>query len=183
MKRKYYSVVPAGSGKLLFSHWAAGSGYNRNLKNLSCLIALACRSGKRDSPLTSSASAIPLDVISGVPRLIICSPLIQTVPSSAFTDTSVFVVLPFLLCVLYRCRLTKSSFTEPYYMGCGMPKGIRSCAPQIFALHQFSKHHRVGSHLFKNVKELIAFSNSQQTRWRSTSLSISSFLRRTVRSN
>ena len=89
----------------------------------------------------------------------------------------------FLLCVLCRCRLTKSSFIEPYYMGCGIPKGIRSCAPQIFALHQFSKHHRVGSHLFKNVKELIAFSNSQQTRWRSTSLSISSFLRRTVRSN
>lgn len=64
----------------------------------------------------------------------------------------------FLLCMLCHCRLTKNSFTEPYYMGCGMPKGIRSCAPQIFALHQFSKHHRVGSHLFlKNVKELIAF--------------------------
>ena len=63
-------------------------------------------------------------------------------------DTGVFAVLPFLLCMLCHCRLTKNSFTEPHYMGCGMPKGIRSCAPQIFALHQFSKHHRVGSHLF-----------------------------------
>lgn len=116
MKRKYYSVVPAGSGKLLFSHWAAGSIISINLKNL-CLFALACLGGGATFPL-SSASAIPLDAISGVsfcsPRLIIPSPPHGTVPSSAFTDTSVFAVLPFLLC-------TRCLWVQPPPISAGCP--------------------------------------------------------------